>query len=402
MAVVAGIHGHGFGHIPDSPGKGESGNVHLHFAVIELTEGQQVLDDTGHAVGLVDDDAEELLLQLRRQVSCGVGHGLGVGFDVGQRGTQLMGHIGHKFPAGLLALALLGDIVDDDDDTGRTALGGKGGHKQLQAPVPHGLLRLHKLRALQGQHLGQLGLLAEHFIKPAGFGRVTAQHLDGGGVGVDDAALGVKGHHAVGHVQKQGGEFVALVFGGGQGVSEHTGHVVEVPGQRADFIPGGNLQLFRKIPGGHPTGALGQRPQRGNENLGQQHRQDQTDAHAHNQGLDNNIHHVGRQVIDSGFVVQHIDDVRGVVPCDGHRQIHIGAGNGAVLAHLPIEGRQQVGGGGNGGSLVGSGKHGAAAVQDVDVAPGNVDAQSRLGHQPFLHLFGALIGGVLQLPDEFL
>ncbi len=44
------------------------------------------------------------------------------------------------------------------------------------------------------------------------------EHPGGGGVGVDDLPLAGEGHHAVGHVEEQGVQLVALVLHLAQGV----------------------------------------------------------------------------------------------------------------------------------------------------------------------------------------
>ena len=63
----------------------------------------------GHAVGLVENDPQKALGHLRRQVAQAVGQGLGIAFDVGKRGAQLVGDVGHEVLSLLLLLLQVGD-----------------------------------------------------------------------------------------------------------------------------------------------------------------------------------------------------------------------------------------------------------------------------------------------------
>ena len=89
----------------------------------------------------------------------------------------------------LLAPALLGDIVDDDEHAALRVVGRERGHEQLQLPLADGLLRLDILRSAQGQERVKLGLLRRKFRRrSSGCDSVLREHLRGGGVIVDDAA----------------------------------------------------------------------------------------------------------------------------------------------------------------------------------------------------------------------
>ena len=81
-------------------------------------------------------------------------------------------------------------------------------------------------------------------------------------------AGGIEGRHAVGHVEEEGGELVALVFHLGDGALEHLGHVVKVPGEHTDLIPAGDLQRLGELTSGHLTGAGGEGANGRDQNLG--------------------------------------------------------------------------------------------------------------------------------------
>ena len=222
---------------------------------------------------------------------------------------------------------------------------------------------------------------------------------------MDHGAAGAEGHHAVGHMEEQGGELVALVFHLGDGVLQHLGHVVEIPGQGADLVPAGDLQLLGEISRRHLPGACGQGADGRDQNLGQQKGQNHADGQAQHQRPQNNPEQLAGQVVDRGFVVQDVDDVAAAAALDGHGQIHGIRGDGAAHAHLAVHSRQQVGGHGHGGRLVGAVQNLSVAVQHIDVPLGQVDAQIRLGHEQLLELLrraGRHCGHLLQLNDEVL
>ena len=179
-----------------------------------------------------------------------------------------MGDVGHKFPPGLLALALLGDVVDDHHHAAAGLVGGKGRHKELQLPFPRPFLALQIFRTLEGEQGIEGGVLAEDGGEGIIPGELPREHAAGGGVVVDEMAGGIEGRHAVGHVEEEGGELVALVFHLGDGALEHLGHVVKVPGEHADLIPAGDLQGLGELTGGHLTGAGGEGANGRDQNLG--------------------------------------------------------------------------------------------------------------------------------------
>ena len=333
----------------------------------------------GHAVGLVEDDAQELLFHIRGQIAHAVGDGLGIGADVGQGGAQLVGDIGHEFPLQLLAFALLGDVVDDHQHAAPLPAPVKGGHEQLEIAVPHLALRLQMVGG--GQHLLQRGGFTEELTVGGGLVDALVEHPGGGGVGVDDLPLAGEGHHAVGHVEEQGVQLVALVLHLAQGVLQLSGHVVEGVGEHADLILGGHLDFMGEVPPGHPHRALCQAADGGDHGAGQGEGEQHGDDQAEHQGLHNEEEHLVGQIVGGGLVVQNIDDIAVLPPVDGDGHVHIVHGQIALVAGLP---RLQPGGQGEGqvaGIAQGIGVSGgtdpalAVAVQDIQLAVAAVHAQ---------------------------
>ena len=76
-----------------------------------------------------------------------------------------MRDVGDEFALELLAPALLGDVVDDDEHTALRVVGRERRHEQLQLPFADGLLRLDILRSAQGQERVKLGFLRENFVE---------------------------------------------------------------------------------------------------------------------------------------------------------------------------------------------------------------------------------------------
>lgn len=65
-----------------------------------------------------------------------------------------------------------------------------------------------------------------------------------------------------------------------------------------------------------------------------------------------------------------------------------------------VERGQEVGRHADGGGLIGAVEDCAGAVENIDVAHGDVHAKIRLGHQQFFHPAGSGGGGALELADE--
>ena len=248
-------------------GKGELGQLQIGAPRVEPGQGEQVLHDVGHAVALVEDDSQELLLHGWGQVSGAVHQRFGIAADVGEGGAQLVGHVGHELPAHLLVLPLLGDVVDDHQYA-PLPVPVEGSHQQLEESLLNRLLFLevvgHRQHPLQRDQAAEQ--LPEGGVRPDG----PVEHLLRGGIEVDDLSSPGEGHHAVRHVEKEGVELVALVLHLADGVLELTRHIVEGVGEHADLVPGGHLDLMGEVPLCHPHGSLRQPLDGGDHGLGEE------------------------------------------------------------------------------------------------------------------------------------
>ena len=110
VAVALGLQLHRPAHGLDGLPEGEADHLHVRPAGVQAAEGQQVLDDPGHPVRLADDDVQKAVLHGAGDVLA-VPDGLRVAADVGQRGAQLVGDVGHELLAHLLVFPLGGDVV---------------------------------------------------------------------------------------------------------------------------------------------------------------------------------------------------------------------------------------------------------------------------------------------------
>ena len=140
MMVLLGIELGGFEDVFHRLSERKPGNVHLHLAVIDLAERQKILHNAGHPVCLVDNDGQEVAAQLTRQLVARADDRLGIGLDVGKRRAQLVRDVRDELTLRLLGFALLGHVVDDDEDAALRLVGREGGHEQLQLAVARGLL----------------------------------------------------------------------------------------------------------------------------------------------------------------------------------------------------------------------------------------------------------------------
>ena len=162
---------------------------------------------------------------------------------------------------------------------------GEGGQVQFQVPIPHRQLAFGKVGPLEGHQFPEGVDLAEEFLIGAAAVHRPLEHGVGGGVAVDEAALVVKGHNAVGHVEEEGVQLVAFIFHGGQGGLQDTGHLVEGAGEDADLVGRLHRQFAVKVPGGYPLRAGGQLLNGANHGFGQQETQEHGDQQADDQGL---------------------------------------------------------------------------------------------------------------------
>ena len=258
----------------------------------------------------------------------------------------------------------------DDHQHAAQPLRVKGRQQQLQAAAVHihGPVQIAGL--LHRQHADGDG---------------PAQQPFGGRIGLDDRPLPGKGHHAVGHMQEQRAQLIALVLHFFQRLLELTGHVVEGPGQHADLIPGGHLDFMGKVSVRHPLGAFGQPLDGGDQRLGQQERE----QHGDHQPEDQRLHDQGNQLAVQGLhgraVIPHIDDIAGPPAFQRHRHVHIGGGRIVVVPDLSIERAAQVAGELRCADIFRLVRArqiaGVAAVQHIAFAAAVVDPQGAVGAQ---------------------
>ena len=224
----------------------------------------------------------------------------------------------------------------------------------------------------------------------------------------------IERHDAVGHMQKERVQFVALVFHGGQGGLQHTGHLIECSGENADLIRGFHRQLTAEISGGHPLGACGELFNGAHHGFGEQKAQQHGNQKADNQGLHDDEKELAVEIRDRLFVIQNINDKGVISPQDRDCQIHIGRSDIAVVAHSGfilldhgIAGGEQIGtllpgqcGGVGGAAQIRSG----GAVEHKIVAGAVIHTQrAGVGPENFLHGLSAVVlgGGLTEGENEF-
>ena len=102
---------------------------------------------------------------------------------------------------------------------------------------------------------------------------------------MDQRPGAVVGEHAVGHVQKEGVELVALVLHRLERVVKHLCHVVKRRGEDADLVGGVDGQHLVKVAARDALGPLGQLLDGVNHRLGEQKAQKERDEKPHKQRL---------------------------------------------------------------------------------------------------------------------
>ena len=136
-------------HGVDGGGEREARHIHLAAAGVKARERQKVLHDVGHAVCFADDDIEEVVFRLAAQIVARLPNGLGIGADICERRAELVGDIGDKFLAALLGLAVLGHIVQHDENAAALLIGERG-EVELYAALADSELALNIVTALHG------------------------------------------------------------------------------------------------------------------------------------------------------------------------------------------------------------------------------------------------------------
>ncbi|MCY4637563.1 MAG: hypothetical protein OXG04_24250, partial [Acidobacteria bacterium] len=110
---------------------------------------------SGHAVGLVVDDAEELHELRRAERAPGAEHGGGGALDGGERHAQLVAHHAEEVGAHAVELLERGEVLKRDHDGLDPAVAAHGGRAEQggdAGPVGHGehdLLGPYRLRAAE-------------------------------------------------------------------------------------------------------------------------------------------------------------------------------------------------------------------------------------------------------------
>ena len=210
----------------------------------------------GHAVRFADDNVEKVILCLAAEIIARLPNGLGIRADIGEGGSQLVGNVGDELLAALLGFALLGHVMQHDQNAA-AFLVGKWRKVKLHAALADGKFPFHIVAALHGDDMGKRADGLEELAVNA-FVRRAVQKLAGGGIAVNEAAAAVIGDHAVAHVEKKGIKLVAFVFHGLQRRVQHGRHVVERGGQNADFVRRFDGKRFIEVTGRNAFGTLGQ------------------------------------------------------------------------------------------------------------------------------------------------
>ena len=323
-----------------------------------------------------------------------------------------MGHICHELLAALLVAVLLRHVVEHHQHAA-AGLAGEGGQIELQCPARHLHLGLGVVGPLEGQHLLEGVQGAEQLVIVGDLPAGAVEHGLGGGVTVDDLAVVVKCHHAVGHVEEQGVQLVALVLHRRQGALENAGHLVKGPGQNADLVGGFHRQGTVKLARGDLHRSGGQLLDGVHHGLGQQEAQQHGDQQADDQRLHDDLEQLAVQAGHRVLGVQNVNDKGVVAAPDGHGHVHVVGGDVALVAHGGlvsaddgVPGGEQVGAllPGQGALLGGPGQVSAGGAVQHKVVPGAV-VNAQLTGLHVNHIFqqpGAVLlgGGAAEVGDE--
>ena len=104
-------------------GEGEAGENQFRVSTVQPGEREKVLNDMGHSVRFRDNDVEEAVGGSLGNISFRIPKGLGIGADVGQGSSKLMGDIGHELFPPFLVAVLLGDIMKDNEHASPLSVG---------------------------------------------------------------------------------------------------------------------------------------------------------------------------------------------------------------------------------------------------------------------------------------
>ena len=183
-----------------------------------------------------------------------------------------MRNIGDELAPRVVQPPLLGDIVDDRDHATLAVQRTVGRERDGQhAPAA---------RDLTGQkaahdRLVRIGHVevGKQLVKGQVAAHAHAEQVLGGRVHVDEPPVGRKGGHAVGHVQEQGAQLVALALHLAHRAFQPLRHVVERACQLADLVRRLHAQILIEIALRNRARALGDALDRGGDGLTEQERQ---------------------------------------------------------------------------------------------------------------------------------
>ena len=406
MAPALGLQLHRPAHRLDGVEKRETRHFDLRPAGIQAAEGQQILNNPGHAVRLADNDVQEIVLHILRNI-IRIPDRLGVAADVGKGRAELMGDVCHELFAHLLIFSLGGNVVHHRHGAAALPVG-HGGQVQLQNPLAHRQLPGSEVGPLQPHHPPQGQLLSEEGVVIVE-GNLPAQHLTGGGIAGENSAVVGEGNDAVGHVEKERIQLIALAGHLLQGVLQDSCHIVEGGGQNADLIGGLHSNGRAEVPRRHPLRPLGQPLDGDNHGLAEEEGEQHGDQQAHQQGLDDDQEKLAVEGVDGIPVVVDINNVGVLAAVDGDGHVHIAGSDVALRAHAVRAG----GDAGPGGQKVRRGlqalepllavaagqERAGAAIEDI-VIPG-VGVQSQVAGPGSDHVFDHLVAvGLGRLPAE--
>ena len=379
VTAVLGGQLHGIRHLFQQIGHREPRHTQLHPSVIQLGKRQQIGDNTRHALALARNNAQKLLFRVKRQLSGGIEQRFGVRADIRQRRAQLVRHVCHKLAACVIQTALLGDIVNDGDDAALAVQCAVRRQRDGQhAPKSRNLVRKEAARDgfVRIRHV-QIG---EHLIKAQLLLYTHAQQIFGCRIHVDERAVGREGGYAVGHVQEQRVQLVALALHLANRVFQTVRHVIERTGQLADLIRRLHTEVLIKVAFRDRPRTLGDALNRRGDGLAEQEGQQDSRQQAEHHRLHDNLEEPPRQVGNLPLVVRDIHDVvhRTVaVFVERHRNVHNAVGYRRARSGLSCHCGNDVARAGDGYVRVGAIKEAALTVENGIVAV-IVNAESAL------------------------
>ena len=255
-----------------------------------------------------------------------------------------MRNIRDKLAPRIVQTALLGDIVDNRD---HAALA-------VQRTIRRKRNRQHTpaARDLAGQKAAHGSLvradhiqIGKHLVKGHVAAHAHAEQALGRRVHVDQLALGREGSHAVGHMQEQGVQLIALALHLAHRAFQAAGHVVKRARQLADLVGRLHAQILIEVAFRDRARALGDAFDRVGDRLAEQEGQQDRRKQAEHHRLHNDLEEAPRQVGDLAFIVGNVNDIvdRAVallVDRDGN--VHHAVRHGRTRANLARHRRDDI------------------------------------------------------------